>query len=585
MHGFYEQLLNDRQFNGLLVAALTLHTCRDATDDDDGIGALHLIGQFCEVDELALADVAAQHGELSAVVAVLYADVVGLASLHGERLVLHTATEAEAAASARLAFFHHLAVNLQDIAVVSGQCVFHFTRERRLILSADAHGECVAAHTVGKAPGTEGREVQFLVVAFGHRFTAHVSVVPELYQHALTVVEVEQVRHSLVFVVQLACLLVDDVGIGHCLADALQQRVLMGLCRRAAIVAVQQLHIIGVRAEHSQRLDVFRQGKNGSLSSIVKQHHRLAGSLYGKIVVLLAADDVFAKVGPRQHVGGVEHAEFEAARQRLAQVTVEVSLLDKALLQAVGETHEHLAALQVSAVEHCVDRGRQRVFVRLVLSTVEEVVDGVAIGEDDGVVAPLVAQDVDEQAVAAAAGLAFKALIGAHHLAHVGFLHQCLKGWQIRLPEVAVGRFDVHRVAQRLRTAVHGIVLGAGMSLIILVVVTLHAFDCCYAQNGVHIRVFATGLLSPTPARIAEDVDIRAPERELRIAGIVNGTHVHMLYAVVGAVPVGTSLVADLREDIVDQLLAEGCSHADGLRIDGIVALTHTVACLAPPVV
>ena len=88
--------------------------------------------------------------------AILDADVVGLASLHGERLVLYPATEAEAAASARLAFFHHLAIHFQDIAVVSGQCVFHFACERRLILSADAHGECVATDAVGKAPGTEG---------------------------------------------------------------------------------------------------------------------------------------------------------------------------------------------------------------------------------------------------------------------------------------------------------------------------------------------------------------------------------------------------------------------------------------------
>ena len=223
--------------------------------------------------------------------------------------------------------------------------------------------------------------------------------------------------------------------------------------------------------------------------------------------------------------------------------------------------------------------------MRLVLAAVEEVVDGIAVGEDNGFIAPLVAQDVDEQAVATTAGLALKALVGTHHLAHVSFLHQSLEGWQIRLPEVAVGRLDVHRMAQRLRTAVHGIVLSAGVGLIILVVVALHALDCRYAQHGVHIRVFAAGLLSASPTRVAEDVDIGTPERELRIAGIVDGTHVHMLHAVVGAIPVGTSLVADLREDIIDQFLAEGSSHADGLRVDGIVALAHTVARLAPPVV
>ena len=161
--------------------------------------------------------------------------------------------------------------------------------------------------------------------------------------------------HSLVFVVQFTCLLIDDVGVGHSLADAFQERVLMGLCGCAAIVAVQQFDIIGIGTEYGQCLDVLRQRKNRCLPSVVKQHHRLTGGLYSQIVMFLAADDVFAKVGPRQHVGGIEHAEFKAARQRLAQMAVEVCLLDEALLQAVGETHKHFTTLQVSAVEHCID--------------------------------------------------------------------------------------------------------------------------------------------------------------------------------------------------------------------------------------
>ena len=103
--------------------------------------------------------------------------------------------------------------------------------------------------------------------------------------------------------------------------------------------------------------------------------------------------------------------------------------------------------------------------MRLVLATVEEVVDGVAVGEHDGIVAPLVAQDVDEQTVAGAAGLTLETLVGAHHLAYVGFLHEGLEGGEVGLPEVAVGGLDVHGVAQGLRTAVDGVVLGTGVGL------------------------------------------------------------------------------------------------------------------------
>ena len=167
----------------------------------------------------------------------------------------------------------------------------------------------------------------------------------------------------------------------------------------------------------------------------------------------------------------------------------------------------------------------------------------------------------------------------------MAFLHQCLEGGQIGLPEVAVGGLDIHRVAQGFGSAMHGIVLGAGMSLQVVVVVALHAEHGLHTEYGIQIGILATGLLSASPAGVTEDVDIRAPERQLGVAGIVGLAHSHMLHTVVGAVPVGAGLVADLREHIVDEFLAEGSSHADGLRIDGVVTLTHTMTGFAPPVV
>ena len=79
-----------------------------------------------------------------------------------------------------------------------------------------------------------------------------------------------------------------------------------------------------------------------------------------------------------------------------------------------------------------------------VLTTVVEVVDGVAVGNNNTIIAPLVAQNVDEQTVAGAAGLTLETLIGAHHLAHITFLDQCLEGGQIGFPKVAIGGFYIH---------------------------------------------------------------------------------------------------------------------------------------------
>ena len=72
--------------------------------------------------------------------------------------------------------------------------------------------------------------------------------------------------------------------------------------------------------------------------------------------------------------------------------------------------------------------------MRLVLTAIEEIVDGVAISKHDSIVTPLVAQDVNEQAVAGATGLALETLVGTHHLTHVTLLDQCLERRQIGLP-------------------------------------------------------------------------------------------------------------------------------------------------------
>ena len=304
--------------------------------------------------------------------------------------------------------------------------------------------------------------------------------------------------------------------------------------------------------------------------------------------MLLTADVRSRDIGPWQHLGRIEHAQLEAAHQRIAQVFVEVRLLDHSFLQTLSQRHEHLATLQVGTVEHGINRSAERTVVCLVLSFIIEIVDGVAVGEHNSIVAPLVAQDVNEQTVAGTTGLALKTLVGTHHLADIGFLDQCLEGWQIGLPQVTVRRFHIHRVAQGLWTTVYGIVLGTGVGLEILVVVALHAQDGLHAQYGIHVGVLTAGLLTTSPARVAENVNVRTPERQLRIARIVGHAlwHVEQLgVVVVGAVPVGTGLVADLRENIIDQLRIKGCRHTDGLWIDGVATLAYTVTSLAPPVV
>ena len=269
-------------------------------------------------------------------------------------------------------------------------------------------------------------------------------------------------------------------------------------------------------------------------------------------------------------------------------MVVEGALLNETLLQSLSQHHEHLTTLEVSTVEHSIDRSLQWTSVSLVLTTIIEVVDGVAVGEHDGIIAPLVAQDVNEQTVAGTARLALVTVVGTHHLAHIALLHQCLEGWEVSFPKVAHRHRSVERVALRLRTAVYSIVLGTSVGLEVLVVVALHTQNSLHTQNGVQVRVFATSFLTTSPTRIAEDVHVRTPERQLWVAWIVSHTHWHieqLWIVVVGTVPVGTCLVRNGGEHFVHLLRVEGSRHTDRLRIDGVVALTHTVTSLTPPVV
>ena len=158
----------------------------------------------------------------------------------------------------------------------------------------------------------------------------------------------------------------------------------------------------------------------------------------------------------------------------------------------------------------------------------------------------------------ATAGITIYALVGTHHLSHVTLLHQCLEGGQIGFPQVTLGQLlHVERVAVPLWSAMYGKVLRTSQQLFIF------AFSCLLFAVGIvlplqsvhhsqshalrQVRVFTVRLLSASPAWVAEDVDVRCPERQALIA----------LYASVllRLLILGTCLVAGGRKHLVHQLV------------------------------
>ena len=106
----------------------------------------------------------------------------------------------------------------------------------------------------------------------------------------------------------------------------------------------------------------------------------------------------------------------------------------------------------------------------------------------------------------------------------------------------------------------------------------LQATHHAHAHTAGKEGVFAISFLSPAPARVAENVDVRSPESKPLIAlqpAILRKT---------GAL--GPGLIAHSRKHLVQQAVIERSSHADRLRENRSQPGTpHTVQSLVPPVI
>src|SRR5574344_170662 len=119
-----------------------------------------------------------------------------------------------------------------------------------------------------------------------------------------------------------------------------------------------------------------------------------------------------------------------------------------------------VATLHVGAGKHCLGgsvAGIARYFVAC-----PEISDGATVGNNQILKPPFIAQNMLEQARVATTWVVVPALVGAHHLPHVGILYQRFEGWHICFPKIAWRNIgDIISMASPFRSAMDGIVLGA----------------------------------------------------------------------------------------------------------------------------
>ena len=255
---------------------------------------------------------------------------------------------------------------------------------------------------------------------------------------------------------------------------------------------------------------------------VLQQHDALAGHVEGEPLVAGRGNGGVGCGGPFDGFVGVEVAEAEACGEQSLEAAVDVGFGQLAAAYGFGQVAVVLAALNVGAGAHGLGRGRDGVGRHFMASGRVEVPHGPAVAGDEAVESPQVAQQVLLVASVAAARLTVDALVGAHHFGHVGFLDERLERRQIGLPQVTLRQLlDVERVAVPFGSAVYGKVLGAGKRLVVAAVAGVGSLQA--AHHGLaHLRrevgVFAVGLLSASPTRVAEDVDVGCPEREALVA-------------------------------------------------------------------
>ena len=337
------------------------------------------------------------------------------------------------------------------------------------------------------------------------------------------------------------------------------------------VVVDQRGEVGGVRADHAERADALERQD----TVVFEQHDAFARGVERGGDVLGAADRLVADLVERAI--RIKQPQPQPRAHHVHAALGDDLFRDQPALAGGDGVRIADAAVQIAAVVQRQRGGFEHVVGHAVVLV--EVEDRPAVGGHIAVKAPLFAQDVAQQQLAAAARLAVDAVVRAHHALDARLGDELLKRGQVRLPEVLLADHGVEFVALVLRTGVHGEVLGAGRGLhVALFVLLLKRFDELRAELAGQIGILAIRLVAAAPARIAKDVDIGRPEGQALVDVAVAARGLR----VVLCAPLGGDDLAHA----ADQRAVKRRRHADRLREHrGRAGARHAMQRLVPPVV
>ena len=274
---------------------------------------------------------------------------------------------------------------------------------------------------------------------------------------------------------------------------------------------------------------------------------------------------VLASVHQAQEVSGGEEPDGAFTDDGLGDHALFVSL-----------HHEPIGAAAVEVAPRVQRQGDAFLRAGGDLVVLVEVPDGPAVGDVVALEAPSAPEGLPHEHVAGAAGFAVGAVVGAHDCFHAG-IDKCFECREICLIQVLFGGDGVEDVPEILGTAVDGEVLCAcgGFHDRSVALKALHE---CGAHPCGEVRVLSQCLVASAPSGIAEDVDVRGPERQPLV-------DVPVALCGCGIVLRPSLRRADLRL-VVDEVRVERRGHGYRLREHrGRAGPGHPVERLVPPVV
>ena len=308
-------------------------------------------------------------------------------------------------------------------------------------------------------------------------------------------------------------------GIQHAVdSDADRRaRMLRDDVRRERVAAEHRVRLVGVRADDGHR----GRSPQGQEPRVAHEHDRLLGELAGERPVLSRVEvdrpahavgaverrrlevGAPAQGGRHRLVVGVEQTEIELLREHAAERRVDEARVEHALVdRAAQRLAEGLHRRQLD-VDAGLERGARGLGpgARGAVQQVQER-DREVVGDDRAGEAPLLAQQLGEQAAVSGARHAVEVGVGVHDAARPALADGHLERRQQHVGELARPHRDGREVAPGARGGVADEVLERRDDA-----ARLEPAHVGAADGGDEIRVFADGLLDATPAGVAHDVE------------------------------------------------------------------------------